>query len=136
MIDMVFETKDLSDSVIHRLSVASDDIDDDVKLKLSEKKISYTYRQWMVLIALAYGNFCVASCVSLQAPFFPAECDKKNVTPQVYGLIFGVYELVILTFSPIFGKMVSVWMILRAKLIGSIFCLFIFCLFILFSFFS
>lgn len=63
-------------------------------------------RQWMVLAVLAYGNFCVAACVSLQAPFFPAECDKKGVTPEVYGLIFGVYELVILFASPIFGKLV------------------------------
>lgn len=70
------------------------------------RKVPISKRQILCLIALAYGNFCVAACVSLQAPFFPAECDNKGVSSQVYGLIFGIYELVILTASPIFGKMV------------------------------
>ncbi|XP_053205515.1 MFS-type transporter SLC18B1-like [Panonychus citri] len=69
------------------------------------RKVPISKRQILCLIALAYGNFCVAACVSLQAPFFPAECDNKGVSSQVYGLIFGIYELVILTASPIFGKM-------------------------------
>uniref|UniRef100_T1KJ11 Major facilitator superfamily (MFS) profile domain-containing protein n=3 Tax=Tetranychus urticae TaxID=32264 RepID=T1KJ11_TETUR len=69
------------------------------------KKVPITKRQILCLIALAYGNFCVAACVSLQAPFFPAECDIKGVSSLVYGLIFGIYELVILVASPIFGKM-------------------------------
>ena len=71
------------------------------------KKVPISKRQILCLIALAYGNFCVAACVSLQAPFFPAECDNKGVSSLVYGLIFGIYELVILTASPIFGKMVN-----------------------------
>jgi uncharacterized MFS-type transporter C6orf192 len=69
-------------------------------------KIVFDRRQYMTLFALAYGNFCVAACVSLQAPFFPQECDKKGVSPKVYGLIFGIYELVIVSTSPIFGKLV------------------------------
>lgn len=32
---------------------------------------SYTRRQLLTLAAVAYGNFWVAACVSLQAPFFP-----------------------------------------------------------------
>ena len=36
------------------------------------------HRQIMVLLTLAYGNFWVAACVSLQAPFFPKEAELKG----------------------------------------------------------
>jgi MFS family permease len=42
-------------------------------------------------------------CVSLQAPFFPAEAEKKGATASEYGLIFGVFELVGFILSPIYG---------------------------------
>ncbi len=35
-------------------------------------------RQLLVLITLAYGNFWTATCVSLQAPFFPREAELKG----------------------------------------------------------
>jgi hypothetical protein len=35
-------------------------------------------RQLLILITLAYGNFWTATCVSLQAPFFPREAELKG----------------------------------------------------------
>uniref|UniRef100_T1KJ10 Major facilitator superfamily (MFS) profile domain-containing protein n=1 Tax=Tetranychus urticae TaxID=32264 RepID=T1KJ10_TETUR len=54
---------------------------------------------------MAYGNFCIGANGSLQAPFFPGECDIKGVSSLIYGLIFGVFELVIIVTCPIFSKM-------------------------------
>lgn len=80
--------------------------EEDQPLLLSGKK-GYTRRQLFMLMCTAYGNFWVAACVSLQAPFFPNEAEQKGASPTIYGLIFGVYELMIITMSPLFGKMVS-----------------------------
>lgn len=75
---------------------------------LEQKKLShYTRRQLFALACVAYGNFWVAACVSLQAPFFPREADQKGASSTIYGLIFGVYEFMIITTSPLFGKMVA-----------------------------
>ncbi|XP_076326301.1 MFS-type transporter SLC18B1-like isoform X2 [Tachypleus tridentatus] len=64
-------------------------------------------RQWLVLIMLAFGNFCVASCVSLQAPFFPKEAEIKGATPTQYGFVFGVFQLTVFIVSPIYGKLMA-----------------------------
>lgn len=72
---------------------------------LERKKMTRT--QLVVLSCIAYGNFWVAACVSLQAPFFPMEAEMKGASSTIYGLIFGVYELMIITMSPVFGKMVA-----------------------------
>lgn len=61
----------------------------------------------MVIFTYIYGNFFLAACVSLQAPFFPREAELKGATPTEYGLVFGAYELAIIIMSPIVGKLVS-----------------------------
>lgn len=76
---------------------------------VDEKPLStLTRRQLTSLACVAYGNFWVAACVSLQAPFFPHEAEKKGATSSVYGLVFGVYELMIIIMSPVFGRFVTV----------------------------
>lgn len=70
------------------------------------KKIKYNSKQWLTLITLAFGNFCAGACVSLQAPFFPAEAEKKGATPTEYGFIFGIFQLTIFVMAPIMGKLV------------------------------
>lgn len=93
----------------------------------------YTPKQWMLIFILAIINLGTAAIVSLQAPFFPAEvclfetcshylvshnlvlhflcfyilqAEMKGANPSEYGLVFGVYELVIFLTSPIYGKYV------------------------------
>ncbi|XP_054157220.1 MFS-type transporter SLC18B1-like [Oppia nitens] len=63
--------------------------------------------QLLILILLSYGNFWIAACVSLQAPFFPKEAESKGATPTEYGLVFGIYELMIAITSPLFGKLIA-----------------------------
>lgn len=69
--------------------------------------LPYTRRQLIILACVIYGNFWIAACVSLQAPFFPLEAENKGASSTVYGFIFGVYELLIITMSPVFGKLIT-----------------------------
>ncbi|GFQ98152.1 MFS-type transporter SLC18B1 [Trichonephila clavata] len=73
----------------------------------TKEKKKYTPTQWVTLITLAFGNFCVGSCVSLQAPFFPAEAERKGATATEYGFIFGIFQLTIFVTAPLMGKIVS-----------------------------
>ncbi|CAG2113575.1 unnamed protein product [Medioppia subpectinata] len=101
----------------------------------SVTRVPFQRKQLFILILLAYGNFWVAACVSLQAPFYPKEAESKaddchhfttlwqndfiriagpvvrnrtlGATPTQYGLVFGIYELMIAITSPLFGKMIS-----------------------------
>ncbi|XP_054156784.1 MFS-type transporter SLC18B1-like [Oppia nitens] len=81
--------------------------DDSNNTGLHPRRRRYQTKQILILILLAYGNFWVAACVSLQAPFFPKEAESKGATPTQYGLIFGIYELCIAITSPLFGKMIA-----------------------------
>lgn len=67
----------------------------------------FTTRQLLVIFTYIYGNFFLAACVSLQAPFFPKEAEAKGASATEYGLVFGVYELAIIFMSPIVGKLVG-----------------------------
>ena len=39
----------------------------------------------------------------MQAPFYPAEAEKKGCVPSEYGLVFGIFELTVFLVSPIIG---------------------------------
>ena len=41
---------------------------------------NFDRRQWMIFIVFSISNFCQAICVSLQAPFYPHEAEKKGAT--------------------------------------------------------
>ncbi|XP_034232465.1 MFS-type transporter SLC18B1-like [Thrips palmi] len=64
----------------------------------------FTKTQWLTLIVFSIADFCNAICVSLQAPFYPQEAEKKGATATEYGLVFGVFELVVFIISPIYGQ--------------------------------
>uniref|UniRef100_U5EXX6 Putative mfs-type transporter n=1 Tax=Corethrella appendiculata TaxID=1370023 RepID=U5EXX6_9DIPT len=66
--------------------------------------LNFTKRQWLTLIVMGLADFCNAICVSLQAPFFPKEAEKKGATATEYGLVFGIFELVVFLISPIYGQ--------------------------------
>lgn len=74
---------------------------------IKNRRKKYTTRQLLVIFTYIYGNFFLAACVSLQAPFFPKEAEQKGATATEYGLVFGVYELAIIFMSPIVGKLVG-----------------------------
>ncbi|CAG2115762.1 unnamed protein product, partial [Medioppia subpectinata] len=92
----------------HTIHLCPNDIyksDEELNGKKSLKSLNGY--QILILILLSYGNFWVAACVSLQAPFFPKEAESKGATPTQYGFVFGVYELMIAVTSPLFGKMIA-----------------------------
>jgi len=64
----------------------------------------FSRRQWCTLAIMALADFCNAICVSLQAPFFPAEAEKKGAVATEYGLVFGIFELVVFVVSPLYGQ--------------------------------
>lgn len=66
--------------------------------------LNFTKRQWLTLIVMALADFCNAICVSLQAPFFPQEAEKKGAVATEYGLVFGVFELIVFLVSPFYGQ--------------------------------
>lgn len=74
---------------------------------IRNRRKNYTTRQLLVIFSYIYGNFFLAACVSLQAPFFPQEAENKDVTPSVYGMVFGAYELAIIFVSPLVGKFIG-----------------------------
>ena len=66
--------------------------------------LSWTKEQWLVLLTLAMTHLCNGMCVSLQAPFYPAEAEKKGASATEYGLVFGIFELTVFIVSPFIGK--------------------------------
>lgn len=70
-------------------------------------QFNFTKRQWLTLAVMGLADFCNAICVSLQAPFFPNEAEKKGATATEYGLVFGVFELVVFIISPIYGQYIN-----------------------------
>ncbi|KAJ8673672.1 hypothetical protein QAD02_004934 [Eretmocerus hayati] len=67
----------------------------------------YTKKQWLTLIAVCTAEFGSAMCISLQAPFYPSEAEKKGVPASEYGLVFGIFELVVFFMSPVYGKHIN-----------------------------
>merc|ERR1712018_174035 len=64
---------------------------------------NFSRQQWLTAITFVVVNFCNAMCVSMQAPFYPAEAEKKGCMPSEYGLVFGIFELTVFLVSPIIG---------------------------------
>ena len=64
---------------------------------------NFTRQQWLVTITFIVINLFNAMCFSMQAPFYPIEAEMKGCTPSEYGLVFGVFELVVFLVSPIIG---------------------------------
>jgi len=58
---------------------------------------------------MSLAHFCSGMCVSLQAPFYPAEAASKGADAFSYGLVFGVFELVVFLVSPVVGKAVPIF---------------------------
>ena len=58
----------------------------------------------MTLLIIGLSDFFNAICVSLQSPFFPKEAEDKGCSATEYGLVFGIFELVVFIISPIYGR--------------------------------
>ena len=65
--------------------------------------VNFNRQQWLTAITFVVVNFCNAMCVSMQAPFYPHEAERKGCVPSEYGLVFGIFELTVFLVSPIIG---------------------------------
>ncbi|TRY70790.1 hypothetical protein TCAL_04819 [Tigriopus californicus] len=61
------------------------------------QKVSLSINVSLVYVALGL-------LISLQPPFYPSEAEKMGATPAQYGFVFGIANLSLFIFSPIFGK--------------------------------
>ena len=78
------------------------------KMVLFGKQFDITRKQFTVVSLLSMFYLLSNAYYSRLAPFFPSESLKKGINQTQIGIIFGVYELVVLVLSPIFGKYVCV----------------------------
>ncbi|XP_026323655.1 MFS-type transporter SLC18B1-like isoform X2 [Hyposmocoma kahamanoa] len=67
----------------------------------------FSRRQWLTIVVISIADFCNAICVALQAPFYPQEAEYKGCSATEYGLVFGVFELVVFLISPIYGAHIN-----------------------------
>ena len=88
-------------------SSLNEEIDEKDKFSLCGKKFNLTKKQFITITLLSTFYLLASSYYSLLAPFLPSEALKKNVSQTKVGIIFGIFELVIILLSPIFGKYVS-----------------------------
>ncbi|KAI0208721.1 MFS-type transporter SLC18B1 [Lamellibrachia satsuma] len=58
----------------------------------------------LIVLTFCASNFFVGTFYALLAPFFAAEAKKKGASATVAGVILGIYEVVIIVLSPVFGN--------------------------------
>lgn len=75
------------------------------RISTSLKELSL--KQWATIGMLACANLFSTVTYSCIVPFFPGEAQKKNLSTTEVGIIFGIFELVALVVSPLYGKYVS-----------------------------
>lgn len=66
------------------------------------KKLSK--RQILTVTCVLIGDFASGMVCSLHAPFFPKLAERKGCHATEYGLVFGIFELVVFIISPIYGQ--------------------------------
>lgn len=85
-----------------------------------------TLSQVSTIVLLSVYYLLSSSYYSLFAPFLPGEALKKNVSQTQVGIIFGVFELVLIILIPVFGKYVKSITLYIIKLRFSYLCLLLF----------
>lgn len=53
-------------------------------------------RQIAVFVVIGTAHLCSGICIAIQAPFNPAEATAKGVSPSIFGLVFGIFQLTVL----------------------------------------
>ena len=79
---------DLNSGQAHDVESAPNDV--------SSKRTSLTRSQIITIVLLSLFFFLTSSYYSLLAPFLPQEAIKKGMSQTQIGIIFGIYQLVLL----------------------------------------
>ncbi|CAG7829141.1 unnamed protein product [Allacma fusca] len=67
----------------------------------------YTKKQWVTLLVIGFANVIATTVISMQAPFYPHEAERKGASATEYGLVFGVFELTMFVMCPVFGSLIG-----------------------------
>lgn len=65
------------------------------------------HKQW-IFVAICSELFLGQLGFAIFAPFFPEEAGKKGVSPSMLGWIFGVFQVVVVAFTPLTMKILPV----------------------------
>ncbi|KAL7642274.1 UNVERIFIED_CONTAM: hypothetical protein RMT77_006835 [Armadillidium vulgare] len=68
---------------------------------LTTSKLKYA-----IAIIFSLSTIILSLSVSLQAPFYPLVAEKKGASPLQYGIVFGVFNFILLVFCLIYGKII------------------------------
>ena len=77
-------------------------------LKICGRELNLNRSQLIALVLLSLYFFLTSCYYSLFAPFLPGEAIKKGISQTQVGIIFGIFQFVLLVLSPIFGKYMEV----------------------------
>ncbi len=69
---------------------------EDQKSSELEKRTNLSKSQIITIVLLSFFFFLTSSYYSLLAPFLPQEAIKKGMSQTQIGIIFGVYQLILL----------------------------------------
>ncbi|VVC37962.1 Hypothetical protein CINCED_3A013556 [Cinara cedri] len=69
----------------------------------------FTLRQYMALGSLALVDFLGFCSMSVMAPTFPKEAEKKDMTLSEAGLVFSFFALVMFFLSPSMGSLMPIF---------------------------
>ena len=77
------------------------------RLAVSRIKVHFRYKdQHLILICLAMISFTSMLAMAIIAPFFPKEAAMKGMPESVNGMVFSVYALVLMLFSPLMSVVI------------------------------
>ncbi|KAL5236600.1 hypothetical protein ACI65C_004010 [Semiaphis heraclei] len=69
----------------------------------------FTIKQYMALGSLALVDFLGFCSMSVMAPTFPKEAEKKDMTVSEAGLVFSFFALVMFLLSPAMGSIMPIF---------------------------
>ncbi|XP_025423082.1 MFS-type transporter SLC18B1-like isoform X2 [Sipha flava] len=69
----------------------------------------FTIRQYMALGSLALVDFLGFCSMSIMAPTFPKEAEKKDMTISEAGLVFSFFALIMFLLSPVMGSIMPIF---------------------------
>uniref|UniRef100_A0A2H8TGP9 MFS-type transporter C6orf192 n=1 Tax=Melanaphis sacchari TaxID=742174 RepID=A0A2H8TGP9_9HEMI len=85
----------------------SDELED--RDKGVRRYFGFTIKQYMALGSLALVDFLGFCSMSVMAPTFPKEAEKKDMTVSEAGLVFSFFALVMFLLSPAMGSIMPIF---------------------------
>ena len=72
-----------------------------------EVKFNNVNNSKFIIITKKLVYVALGLLISLQPTFYPSEAEHKGAKPSEYGFVFGIANLSLFIFAPVFGKYAS-----------------------------